>query len=770
MTFAYLSRPRRSLRCCLGSGIAIGLLAAAVAAAPPERPAPKHTRIATTTVAVADALTPLDLFFLNNEKAPFTVSIATQDGRGGYVEGERFKVVVTASEEVFVTVIAWGAAGEMLQLVPSPAVTGSTEPIKLGKGERLEVPKGGAAFKAEPPHGETNLRVFASKEPLTLDLPLAGAPPKETPAEPGSGGDAVEGKAAARKLFGGGTKGIGVEEAPKHPLEGTDWAVADAWVMTGSSRKDLAERMGLSEEAAVAPIAERPAEEDDDRSLADRFSDLLLEKKPVERPARKNPLPPLTPVAGNAAVEEYLARWQRVLKGESATKSIGGRLVPARPLFGGAGSMPRVSGGRSAASDFPSELLVVRTPPKGSKSIPASGYTTERVPLVPPGSKSLITTDEALQARITELLAADPTIRTVIPNRTVQIFGAAPTADDNLFRGLQWHLSNEAASDHDIRWFLKAVDLVEIKPVLIGMVDQGIHTNDGRLSPHIARNAGETPDNGIDDDGNGHVDDVLGWNFASDSATISTADDAFNHGTYCSSIIAGGELNTPGYFFPVAYDPKIVVSACVAWDEAAGTAKGSMGATIAAIQYAADRGAKVINLSLGGPASPIELLVLNEHPIFDELERKNVLLVIAAGNENIDIDANPVQPACLDRPNTIVVMATDPDGRPARAYDAEKKEWVQYSNWGRTNVDIAAPGTMILGIPNVGATSYGDGTSYATPIVTATAAILMGMHPEWDAATVKRAILESARQAEGLDDLCLTGGVLDFEAALNWTP
>jgi subtilisin family serine protease len=77
---------------------------------------------------------------------------------------------------------------------------------------------------------------------------------------------------------------------------------------------------------------------------------------------------------------------------------------------------------------------------------------------------------------------------------------------------------------------------------------------------------------------------------------------------------------------------------------------------------------------------------------------------------------------------------------------------------------------MILGIPQVGATSYGDGTSYATPIVTAAAAILMGKHPEWDVATVRRAILETARQVEGLDERCQTGGMLDLKAALEWAP
>jgi hypothetical protein len=735
--------------------------------APPAR----HVAIASKKIAVKDATTPLDLFFISNPNAPFAVTLDTEDHRGGYVEGERFRVAITATVDCYITLLSWGTQGEIEQVAPAKATTGSDEPLFLKKGETLVVPKGAAAFKAQPPHGETNLRVFATLEPLTLDLAKAGAtkePEKPSEAQPEHQSDQEKeaSRERFRKLLLGekarargtqGTKGIGVEEAPPSPLDGKDWEVADLWVMTGSDRKDLAERRGVSEEDAGKPRDQIAVPDEEP-------SGLLIPDEPAtprERPARKNPHAALQPTSGSTASDEYAARWKRVVEGQSASKSIGTRFVPP-PATGGR-SMPRVD-------TTPTDLLIVRTPPKGSKAIGGRGYTTERVPLVPPGSKAIGTPEAILKQRVEQLRASDPTISAVIPNRQWRIFGAQDSKEENIFRGLQWHLTNEAASGHDIRWFLAAVDLIDVTPAVIGMVDQGLHLNDARLKPYVAVNKGETPDNGVDDDGNGHVDDVFGWNFASDSATLSSGDDAFNHGSYCSSIIAGGPVTTPGYFFPVAYEPRIVVSACVAWDEKAGTATGSIDATVQAIQYAADRGAKVINLSLGGPSTKLELLLLSGHPVFDELEKKNVLLVIAAGNENIDIDAHPVSPACIDRPNTIVVMATDPDGRPARAYNGTTKTWEQYTNWGRNHVHIAAPGTMILGIPNVDATSYGDGTSYATPIVTATAAVIMGKHPEWDVATVKRAILESARQVEGLDDLCLTGGVLDVEAAFDWTP
>ncbi len=740
---------------------------------PPAKGAPgRHITIASRKIAVKDARSPMDLMFIHNSDAPFVVTLDTEDRRGGYVEGERFKVVVTASADCYVTVLSWGTEGDIVQVAPAKATTGSDEPIFLKQGESLAVPKGAAAFKAQPPHGETNLRVIATLKPLTLDIPKAGAEPQ--PATPADDGPSQEpGRDRFRKLLlgdkaRGGSKGIGVDEAPESPLDGKDWTVADIWVMTGSTKKDLAERMGVTEDAAVRPHDQviEPAEGLDAIELPDE------PKTPRERPARKNPRGALAPNQGDRACEDYRQRWERVVAGQSATKAIGPRFVPAPPIH--ARTLPRPEAGEGSVA---TDLLVVRTAPAGSKSIGGRGYTTERVPLALPGSKAIGTPDAILKRRIEDLRAKDPTIRAVIPNRQWQVFGASAARaaqeekkEQNIFRGLQWHLANEAAKGHDIRWFLAAVDLIDVTPALIGMVDQGIHLNEARLKPYVAVNAGETPDNGVDDDGNGHVDDCYGWNFASNSATLSSGDGAFNHGSYCSSIIAGGPVQTPGFFFPVAYEPRLVISACVAWDEKAGTAIGSVDATLQAIQYAADRGAKVINLSLGGASTKLELLLLSGHPIFDELEKKNVLLVIAAGNENKDIDLHPVSPACIDRPNTIVVMATDPDGHPARAYNGATKSWEQYSNWGRNHVHIAAPGTMILGIPNVDATSYGDGTSYATPIVTATAAVIMGKHPDWDVATVKRAILETARQVEGLDDLCMTGGVLDIEAAFRWTP
>jgi hypothetical protein len=679
-----------------------------------------------------------DLLFLDNPNATFSIAARTEDGRLGYIDGERFRLRIAATEECYLFVMAFGPDGTFEQIAPAKAITGSTDPVKLKAGEVLLLPRGQSAFKAMPPHGETTFRVFATKNPVVLPL---------------------EGK---------GTKGVGVADGPASPFDGIDWAETTVLVMTGESRKDLAERMGVSEEEATKPAREQAAQpEKPDAPTEYELPELpelplelpeTLPKLERPRPARKNPNPPLKPTASEAS-ESYRKQWETLVSGEASQKSIGSGLKPALPARR---SMPRL-----AAEE--GDLLVVRKAAEGTKAVGAPRYTTERVPLVPPGSKAIgASPEETLRRRVAEIRKADPSIVTIVPNRPISIFRDDP--EPSVFTGLQWHLHNQSSIGQDIRWLHRVLDIMELHPVPIGMVDQGVHVADDRLKPLIAVNAGEVADNGKDDDGNGLVDDVYGWNFASNSGVLATADDRFNHGSYCTSIIGGASSPSRFAFFPVAYAPKVIESACMAWDDAAGTANGSTDTLLKAIEYAADRGAKVINLSLGGATTPLDLLLLERHPLFLKLASRDVLLVIAAGNENIDIDEHPVSPACLNIPNSIVVMATDPDGQPARDYDPASGEWKQYSNWGRNSVHIAAPGTMILGIPSVGSTSYGNGTSYATPIVTAAAALLWSQHPSWDVATLKRAILETARPVEGLEDKCVTGGILDLDAALNWTP
>ncbi|MBL9147194.1 MAG: S8 family serine peptidase [Phycisphaerae bacterium] len=728
------------------------LLAPTALASQEVRPSTAGVPVRVRTQAERDLA---ELMNLSNDEAPFAVSIKTDTGKTGFIEGERFRLEILSDETCFITVLEEAPDGALSVVVPGNA--GDTQ-AKLEKGATLVLPigseKDGRRFKAQPPHGTSRIKVFATSEPI--EIPHGDAAKDEDAARERRIRELLEGlsaKAARGKARPAGSKGVGVTDGD--PLDGDAWATAELLIVTGKDEAELAKNRGQ-----------------------DKLADLLIPEDkvrrerpaPAERPARRNPAAPLTAQTSTEANDRYRAQWESTVSAMSGSKSLGPKLVRPR------GAQPTVP--LAPVSD----LIVVRSKaPGGAPGSKAIGrWTTELVPVAPPGSKALDASPEALAKRISALQAEDPSIVAIIPNRTWQVFGGPAPQDvktarspefdpKSPFSGLQWHLNNSENNGFDIRYFQRAIDLIEIEPVTIGLVDQGVHLDESRLADCIWTNAGEIPDNNVDDDGNGYVDDVHGWNFASNSAKLSTGNDVFNHGTYCMSVMTGGAPGKPYHFFGVCHDPVVIPAACVAFDEKAGTAIGPINATFDAMKYAIDNGAKVLNLSLGGPTTANELFVMNLHPIWDYAEEKDVLVVIAAGNENQDIDVEPVAPACIPRDNTIVVMAVDPSGGPARGWNAATGAWQQYSNYGRNEVDIAAPGTMVLGIPNVDATSYDDGTSFATPIVAAAAAAIWAKHPDWKAADVKRAILETARVVDALEDKCLTGGMLDIDAAMNWS-
>ncbi len=725
--------PTLALPCLVLSSIT-----ACLNAAPPALPAaPQGKR----EMRANDTRSTGELVDLDRLDEKFGLTIATADGRAEYVEGERFTVNISAAIDCYITLIAIDPAGEATVLVPRPG--DESAQVMISHGETLTVPSNGAAFKAQPPHGLTRLKVIATTEPLVLVA-------SKDVGKPSDRVRLVIDSVKRLKASGApaGSKGVGIDtgDVDEH------WATAELRLITGKDKSDVAKRRAEQNRSILDKLRLAEPEEADAPQAA------------KERPPRLNTKPEASVMSNPDPADEYRERWEGVIRAMNGSKSIGTPAgVPTGTKFV---APPPVIKSRVEPRPV-TDLLVVRRAVAGSKGGPAKGYSTERVPLAPAGSKAGPMTEEALKLRIAELRANDPTITTIIPNRQWTTFAEPPT---NPFSNLQWHLHNDVASDIDVNWLINAVDVIDITPALVGVVDQGVHLNETRLSRFLWTNSKEIPGNGIDDDSNGLIDDVHGWNFASNSTDLSTDDTSFNHGTYCTSIIVGSETGKPGWFWGIESNGTVIPVACMAFDKESGTATGTLENTLQAIRYAADNGAKVINLSLGGSSSELDIALLNLHPLFDELEQKGVLLVIAAGNENKDIDTNPVSPASLPRPNTIVVMAIDPSGNPGRAWDPQTKTWSQYSNWGRNTVHVAAPGTMILGIPAVDQTSYGDGTSFAAPIVTGMAAVLWGKHPEWDVATVRRAILETVRPIAGLDDKCLTGGMVDLDAAMKFTP
>lgn len=214
-------------------------------------------------------------------------------------------------------------------------------------------------------------------------------------------------------------------------------------------------------------------------------------------------------------------------------------------------------------------------------------------------------------------------------------------------------------------------------------------------------NPGEIPGNGIDDDFNGYVDDVSGWNFLGNNSNFM---DDENHGTHVAGIVLGATqniiVNDPNTLEPA----KIRIMPLKFLD---GHGEGTTAAAINAINYAVKMGAKVINCSWGGGAYSRAL-----HDALTNAYNRGVLIVTAAGNYSSNNDVEPMYPAAYDVPSNVSVAATTDSDRLAK-----------FSNYGATTVHVGAPGIYVYStVPGDYLLSL-SGTSMAAPFVAGAAAL-----------------------------------------------
>jgi thermitase len=197
------------------------------------------------------------------------------------------------------------------------------------------------------------------------------------------------------------------------------------------------------------------------------------------------------------------------------------------------------------------------------------------------------------------------------------------------------------------------------------------------LAANLWVNPGEIPGDGLDNDSNGLVDDIHGWNFFDDAAGLFCTDSEDYHGTHVAGIIAARGNNSMGVT-GVNWQAQIMVLKFV------GPFGGPTSAAISAIEYATNKGAKVINASWGGPQDQ------ESQALKAAIEACNCLFVAAAGNGGSDgigddNDQIPDHPSGFDSANIIAVASTDHNDNLA-----------PFSNFGVTSVDLCAPGTSIL--------------------------------------------------------------------------
>jgi subtilisin family serine protease len=291
--------------------------------------------------------------------------------------------------------------------------------------------------------------------------------------------------------------------------------------------------------------------------------------------------------------------------------------------------------------------------------------------------------------------------------------------------------------------------------VVVANIDTGIAYGHEDLAPNMWHNPGEIPNNGIDDDNNGFVDDYYGYDFFyNDSDPI---DDAGGHGTHTSGTIGAVGNNSLGVV-GVSWNVRLMAIKIYS-PTGLDTTSAQLINAYNYVRMMKERGVniRVTNNSYGGCNEACSYDQATKDAI-DALGNAGVLQVFGAGNSGADVEVTPFYPASYTTPSILSVAASDADDKRAG-----------FSNFGTTSIDLAAPGFGILSTYNSSNDAYKvlSGTSMATPHVTGAAALLASYHPNLSAASLKATLMNSVDTLAQWNGVVKTGGRLNVAKALQ---
>lgn len=347
-----------------------------------------------------------------------------------------------------------------------------------------------------------------------------------------------------------------------------------------------------------------------------------------------------------------------------------------------------------------------------------------------------------------KVISRHPAVKYAEPNYVIK---AAGTPDDPDFVSL-WGMNNTGQDGGTADADIDAVEAWDVttgdSSVVIGVIDTGVDYNHPDLQGNIWTNPNEIPANGIDDDGNGVVDDIHGFSAVNNSGDPM---DGNGHGTHVSGTIGAKGNNGVGV---VGVNWDVTIVGCQFLD-AGGS--GSTEGAIACIDYMTDLKVnhnvdiKATNNSWGGGGF--------SQALKDSIEsagEAGILFFAAAGNDAVDNDANPHYPSSYDSDVVMSIASTD-----------RNDNMSGFSQWGLTSVDMGAPGSAILSTtPGNNYATY-SGTSMATPHMTGAAALVWSINPDLSPVEMKQLLMDSGDSNADLTGKTVAGTRLNVANALD---
>jgi subtilisin family serine protease len=322
-----------------------------------------------------------------------------------------------------------------------------------------------------------------------------------------------------------------------------------------------------------------------------------------------------------------------------------------------------------------------------------------------------------------------------------ELFDTFPNDTD--FLSWQWPLYSENYPDSDMDAY-KAWDITTgTKDIIIAVIDTGIDFTHPDLTSNLWQNKAEIPNNGVDDDGNGFVDDYFGWDFVNN---INLPYDPLGHGTHVSGIISATGNNSTG-ISGVSWNSQIMTLKVFEERET------SDEIILAAFDYllGLDQKIHVINASWGGSEYSEAM-----KDAFTACKNKGIFISVAAGNDKMNSIEHPVYPARFNFSNMVSAAASDVYG----------KKW-NSSNYGAA-VSICAPGKNVHStLPSPYMYGRSSGTSMAAPQASGAAALLLSLEKNLSPEIIRDRMIACAEASVALKDVSISRGLLNLNNLLK---